>query len=1052
MPMLAAEEGSSLSPPSLSLSLRLPLCTVQSLKSVHFNRTFAIHRRILHRLAIYAPKGETFTSEHPYLRQPIMLKKCVSARHRFFSSRRAVSTCALRAEPPASAAPGNSADHGSLTLSLLEQLIRRGQFSSARSVVRRMIIRAPSAPDAVSAVNYLASRGLDLDLNSCGALLRKLLQCGEYRLAEAWYNENVVDRGIVPDSCMMDPMIVCLCKLGKLGEAKREFDRCVELGALPNVQACDAIFRELCARGMALEAFDFFVGLIGAGVSMRIGCYNQLIDALCLKGYMDEAVKVFCLQQEITELPPTLHQYKSLFYGLCKRGRIVEAEQLSIEMEAQGFFVDKVMYNCLIFGYSKDRKMKMAVRIFFRMLKLGCEVDDHTFNTLIYGFMKWGIFDKGWAMYKQMVDSGIQPTVVTYHIMISNYCREGEVDCALQLLNEMLVCDITPSVHSYTTLIASLYKKDKLTEADELCKRMLDNGVLPDPIFFLVVIRMHPRGCELQLAYMMLQAIGNSVSLASNTWDGSMDFGQNTEYLLEGIARKDLNLASIAFAICISALCERGDIDAAILLVDKADSVGCQLMLFTYNSLIKCLCHKGLFEEAESLHDLIQDRGIVPDLETYLIMINGYCKQGNLQSAYRVMDQISESGLKPNVAMYDCIIGSLSSIKRISEAEDLFKRMLEDGVDPDETIYMTMINAYARSGRLLEASELFDKMIDNFIKPTSYSYTALINGLLKRDMTEKGCIYLDKMIGDGYEPNNVLYTSLIGHYLRGGEFKFAFMLVDLMYKNQIKCDLVTYIVVLRGVCRHISGIKHKWGITSRASYKARKMLFDLLQSRSLATIDRNLKVPVNLPEAMKHFALNLFKKIKDSEFMPNLFLYNGLISGFCRANMIEDAYHHVELMQREGLHPNQVTYTILIGEHINRGEIDSAVGLFNKMNADGCLPDGLAYNRLVRGLCSCGRLLDGLSLVYAMHKRGLFPSKLSYNCLLNQLCSSGLNIHAFKIFEEMLTHNIIPSVRCSNLLHSNLCVSGRWHEAQIIHHLMHKEENVSGQLNEKVFG
>ncbi|XP_056161937.1 pentatricopeptide repeat-containing protein At5g62370-like [Syzygium oleosum] len=651
-----------------------------------------------------------------------MLKRCVSAHHRFFSSRRAISTCALQLEAPASATSGNSADHKSLTLSLLEQLIRRGQFSSAQSVVQRIITHSPLALDVILVVDYLTSRGLDLDLNSHSALLRKLVQCG---------------------------------------------------------------------------------------VSMRIGCYNQLIDSLCFKGYMDEAVKVFCLQQEITELPPTLHQYKSLFYGLCKGGRIVEAEQLSIEMEAEGFFVDKVMYNWLIFWYSKDRKMKMAVRIFFRMLKLGCEVDDYAYNTLINGFMKWGIFDKGWAIYKQMVDCGMHPNVVTHHIMISNYCRVGKVDCALKLLNEMLVCDITLGVHSYTTLIASLYKKNKLTEADELCKRRLDNGVLPDPIFFLVVIRMHPRGCELQLAYMMLQAIGHSVSLASNTWDGSTDFGQNIEYLLEGIAKKDLNLASIAFTICVSAVCERGDIDAAILLVDKADSVGCQLLLFTYNSLIKCLCQKGLFEEAESLIHLIQDRGIVPDLETYLIMINGYCKQGNLQSAYRVMDQISERGLNPCVAMYDCIIGFLSNKKRIFEAKDLFKRMLEDGVDPDETIYMTMTNAYARSRRLLEARELFDKMIENSIKPSSYSYTALINGLVKRNMTEKGCIYLDKMIGDGYEPNNVLYASLIGHYLREGDFESAFMLDDLMCRNHIKCDLITYIVVLRGACTHINGIKNK---------------------------------------------------------------------------------------------------------------------------------------------------------------------------------------------------------------------------------------------------
>ncbi|KAI6706949.1 hypothetical protein NL676_009911 [Syzygium grande] len=98
-----------------------------------------------------------------------MLKRCVSAHHRFFSSRRVITTCALQLEAPACATAGNSADHKSLTLSLLEQLIWWGQISSAQSVVRRIITHSLSALDAVSAVDYLASRGLDLDLNSHGA-------------------------------------------------------------------------------------------------------------------------------------------------------------------------------------------------------------------------------------------------------------------------------------------------------------------------------------------------------------------------------------------------------------------------------------------------------------------------------------------------------------------------------------------------------------------------------------------------------------------------------------------------------------------------------------------------------------------------------------------------------------------------------------------------------------------------------------------------------------------------------------------------------------------
>jgi hypothetical protein len=40
--------------------------------------------------------------------------------------------------------------------------------------------------------------------------------------------------------------------------------------------------------------------------------------------------------------------------------------------------------------------------------------------------------------------------------------------------------------------------------------------------------------------------------------------------------------------------------------------------------------------------------------------------------------------------------------------------------------------------------------------------------------------------------------------------------------------------------------------------------------------------------------------------MPNLYLYNVTVSGFCWVNLIEDAYHQLRLMQEEGLLPSLV--------------------------------------------------------------------------------------------------------------------------------------------------
>ncbi|XVF49346.1 hypothetical protein PTKIN_Ptkin04bG0004300 [Pterospermum kingtungense] len=964
-----------------------------------------------------------------------MIKKRLLSRRHFFKTWRAVATsAALPLETPYATVSSTPTHHNSFTLSLTltEQLINRGLLSSAQKLIQRIISQSSSVSDAISAVNFVTSRGLDLDLSSYAALFKKLVQSGHPKLAYSLYSDNIIGRGIDPDPSIVNSLVVCLCKLGKLEEAVVLFDRLKNDSC--EKPAFSAIVRQLFVQERFLDAFHYFVRM--NNISVNLGCwyYNVLVEGLCHKGYLQEAIQMFDLMRERIGLLPTLHSYKSLFYGLCKQGWVLEAESLFGEIESQCFFVDRKMYTSLINVYCKDKKMKMAMRVYLRMLKKGCKPDCYTYNTLIHGFAKMGLFDQSWVIYNQMIDQGMQPGVVTYHVMMSNYCWKGKVDCASMLLRNMVSNNLVPNVHCYTVLITSFYKKNRLMEADELYKSMLTGGLVPDHILFFKLMKMYPKGHELHAALIIMNAIalnGCGFDPLSLPVSATEDLQQKIELLIGEIAKSNLSLAKVAFTILISALCEAGKLDIALHFMDKMVNLGCRPLLFTYNSLVKCLSQEGCFEDAKSLLDLMQDQGIFPDQATYLIIINEHCKRGDLASAFDILDQMVDRGMKPGVAIYDCIIGSLCREKRMFEAENMFIRMLESGVDPDEIVYMTMINGYSKNGRAVEAHQLFEKMIEDSIRPTSYSYTALIGGLMKKNMTDKGCMYLDRMLGDGLVPNVVLYTSLINNFLRKGEFEFAFRLVDLMDRNQIELDLITYIALVSGACRILTSRK-RWCSTKRGSERAREMLFQLLRRRCLILRERNLRVSDGSPEAVKCFALKLMQKVKETRFMPNLYLYNGIISGFREADRMQDAIDHFELMQKDGVCPNQVTFTILMGGHIKAGEIDHAIGLFNKMNADYCCPDRVVYNVLVKGLCQAGRLLEALSLLHTMHKRGFIPSKATYDNLLAHFCACYLCIPAFKIFEEMLSHNIEPRQYCHNWLLCILCEQKKLREAYIV--------------------
>ncbi|KAG5229837.1 pentatricopeptide repeat-containing protein [Salix suchowensis] len=589
----------------------------------------------------------------------------------------------------------------------------------------------------------MLKKGCDPDICTYNTLIHGFLKMGLFD--KAWVLWNLMsDLGIQPNKVTYNLMICYYCKQGKLDCATMLLNSMVPCNLAPCVRSYTPIIAALYKQDKFLEAFDYFVRISDANVKLGMWIYNVLINGLCHQGYVGEAIQVFDIMCKNTGLPPTLHLFKTLFFGLCKKGWLVEAELVFEEMEVQGFFLDKVMYTSLMNAHGKNKKMKMAMRVYFRMLKKGCDPDICTYNALIHGFLKMGLFDKAWVLWNLMSDLGIQPNEVTYNLMICYYCKQGKLDCATMLLNSMVPCNLAPCVRSYTPIIAALYKQNRCLEVDEMCERMLESGIIPDHVLFFVLMKNEPKGLELQLCLLMLQAIakngcGLDHSSLSNfdKINSSAGLEQEIELILREITRIDLNLCNVAGSIYVSALCEGGKTEAALACFKNVASAGCIPLLFTFNSLIKRLFQDGRFEDVKSLFEIMQNEGIVPNLQTYLIMVKEYCKQEDLASAFGILDQMKEMGPKPNVAIYACIIACLSKQRRISEAETVFHRMHRDGLDHDEVAYMTMIKAYTRNGRGDKALNLFEKMIENAIQPSSYSYTALLSGLVKRKIRLK---------------------------------------------------------------------------------------------------------------------------------------------------------------------------------------------------------------------------------------------------------------------------------------------------------------------------
>ncbi|KAF5188315.1 Pentatricopeptide repeat-containing protein [Thalictrum thalictroides] len=833
-----------------------------------------------------------------------------------------------------------------------DKLISRGLIPSAQGIIYRLIKQSSSISDTISTVDFAISRGLDLNYTTYGLLVQKFVTLGQPQMAEDVFRNFILggrDRGnVVVDipSNVLQSMVICYCRLGKLEEALIYMDELFRVGCFPCQTAFNLLLHKLCTEGRVLEGFGLFRRMINIGKFPSFWCYNCLIEGLCFRGYLNEALYAF---NEMIKrgTRPTPQLYKSLVYSFCKRGRVSEAESLCRDMESYGFSLDRKLYTSLINGYYKNGNIDMAKTLFKKMLDSGCNPDTPTHNTINSNF--------------------------------------------------------SVNVHCYTLLISSLYKDSKFEEAEDLLNKMLNRKVAPDIELYLYLVYNYPEGQVSSLALWILNKLTTDTSSL-----GSWLRNSSLSYLKEAV-KIDYDLlvsealgcnsipANVVFSVLVSGLCAGGMTNIALDILDKMIDHKCKPWLSTYNSVIKSLCREGRIEEAKLVITLMGYQGMFPNLATYLVMVNEHCKRGDLLMAFEALDEMDQRRLKPSVAIYDTIIGALCREKRLAEAQWMFRRMLEVGVVPDEVVYSTLINGCCINGSIIHAHLLFTKMTNCGFRPSSETYTAMINGLVKKNRIENACSYLRRMLDDGMVPGTVLYTVLINHFCKKGDISFAFSLFTLMTRNQINPDLNTLGSLLSGVCRIAPPTIRRYHLVDRRYKKARDMLFHMLHPPTLMPVEQNWSISSATSKERIYIAQKLMKFFKETQVILDLHIYNTMMNGCCRVHMLRDAYEYLELMQQDGLSPNHVTFTILMDGHIRLYEIDRAIQLFNKMNAIGCVPDRITYNTLIRGLCWTERISEALSLVYTMNKRGLFPNKSTYDLLLEFFCDCCSSDDAFKL-------------------------------------------------------
>ncbi|XP_022151461.1 putative pentatricopeptide repeat-containing protein At5g06400, mitochondrial [Momordica charantia] len=282
------------------------------------------------------------------------------------------------------------------------------------------------------------------------------------------------ESNIKPNANTYKYLIITLCgsKRRKVNEAIALFQEMIRSEYIPDKELLEAYLGCLCKLGRLSEAKECIDYLRNIGFTTPL-IYSMHIRALCRAGRLDDALTLLEEVGAAERSKLENYIYGSLIHGLLQRGRMEEALAKMNSMKQVGVNPTVHVYTSFIVYSFKENQTRRALEIVAKMMQEGCEPTIATYSAVIHGFMNMGKFGEGWKIFHYIKKNGPFPDFRAYSMLISCLCKEGRSEEALQIISEMLSSGIAPSSVNFRTVFFGLNREGKKNLTGDVLEQKL---------------------------------------------------------------------------------------------------------------------------------------------------------------------------------------------------------------------------------------------------------------------------------------------------------------------------------------------------------------------------------------------------------------------------------------------------------------------------------------------------------------------------------------------------------------------------------------------------
>ncbi|KAJ8900683.1 hypothetical protein K2173_025494 [Erythroxylum novogranatense] len=199
----------------------------------------------------------------------------------------------------------------------------------------------------------------------------------------------------------------------------------------------------------------------------------------------------------------------------------------------------------------------------------------------------------------------------------------------------------------------------------------------------------------------------------------------------------------------------------------RATMLGVEIDACCLNILIKGLCENGELEAALHVLEEFPKQRCRPNERTLSTLMHGFCKGGKVKEAFGLLERMEREGIYADTVTFNVLIMGLRKQGRVEEGMQLLETMKSKGCEPNEGSYQQVLHGLLDVGRFLDAKEFMSGMVKEGFNPSFASYKKLIDGLCNENKIRDVDWALKLMVKQGFIPkmgtwNHVLECVFYG--------------------------------------------------------------------------------------------------------------------------------------------------------------------------------------------------------------------------------------------------------------------------------------------------